>query len=81
MATMKRRVIYLSDTEWTWLRTEAKRLNRSMSAHIRDQLGFEGLIQIGPPIEGGHLIAAKRAEPFPDRFNSQPFSGPIPKKR
>jgi hypothetical protein len=93
MTTMKRRVIYMSDTEWSALREVAGKHDQTVSSLIRERVGLlprDGWDET--PIEKatrdfGEIAAETENSMIDlahavrgDRFNSQPFTGPIPKK-
>lgn len=65
MATQKRRVIYLSDEEWSKAQDEARRRGMTISAYFRSLIGSGEAV-------GGMLLTV-------ERFNTRPFR-PVPKK-
>jgi len=92
MATMKRRVIYLSDEDWATAQEEAKRYDSSISAYFRSLVVGGRVIPIAvrdtlQPLRPNPTVdAAGRGSDDPhfgsfnplDRFRSKPFT-PAPK--
>lgn len=93
MATMKRRVIYLSDEQWEYLKIEAAAEGKTVSAMLRkgvtlvhpraDELAVtrdgvpESTIDSARRTHTGHRDGNPGAAS--DRFNSRPFR-PVPKR-
>lgn len=72
MATMKRRVIYLSDEEWERLKTRATELGLTISAYLRTVAKIAGT-------ESG-VSYEVRTKPTEARYDMRPIR-PVPKHR
>jgi len=85
MATMKRRIIYLSDEQWESLQAQARGEATTISNLIRHGLALvPQSLSRGPATVEFHapatLTGAEMAKRERERFNSRPFT-PVPKKR
>lgn len=91
MATMKRRVVYLSDEDWKWLVDFADSELTSASSIIREGIQmFREEHDLGEPIAPGHAVikgtlndpATGDLTPQLGRipFSTRPFT-PVPKHR
>jgi hypothetical protein len=83
MATQKRRVIYMSDEEWAALGMVAQDQGETISGVIRQfrklaeemEEKLRAELGVSPDVKGEFDTTPAV------RFNTQPFTGPIPKKR
>ena len=78
MATMKRRVIYVSDDEWANWQREAAAEERTISDWVRFHVVDKVVIHDVARINGVVVGETRNVINPADRFNTRPFT-PVPK--